>query len=58
MIADDLGSFTDTQAFYDFSSGLYNATGLFGGYNGLKYLTEMPPESFWSPDVLAGAGVR
>jgi hypothetical protein len=48
----------DTQAFYDFSSGAYNITGLFGMYNGLKYLTEMPGESFWSPDALAGAGLR
>jgi hypothetical protein len=50
--------FTDTLGFYDFSSGLYNITGLFGGYSGLKYLTELPSESFWSPDALAGAGVR
>jgi hypothetical protein len=48
----------DTQAFYDFSSGAYNITGLFGPYAGVKYLTEMPAESFWSPDALAGAGVR
>ena len=48
----------DTQAYYDFSSGVYNITGLFGIYRGLKYLTELPGESFWSPDALAGAGVR
>jgi hypothetical protein len=48
----------DTQSFNDFSSGAYNITGLFGPYAGVKYLTEMPAESFWSPDALAGAGVR
>jgi hypothetical protein len=47
----------DTQAYYDFSSGLYNITGLTGGYAGVKY-TEVPPERFYSPDALAGAGLR
>ncbi len=49
--------FFDTQSYYDFNSGLYNVTGLPTG-NGFKYLTEMPGETFWSPDALAGAGVR
>lgn len=48
----------DTQAFYDFSSGAYNITGLFGPYYGAKYANEMPEPSFWSPDALAGAGLR
>ncbi len=34
--------FGDTIAIYDFSSGVYNITGLFGPYNGLKYMTELP----------------
>jgi hypothetical protein len=50
--------FGDTFAIYDFSSGLYNITGLFGPYAGIKYMTELPKENFWSPDALAGAGVR
>jgi hypothetical protein len=48
----------DTQATYDFSSGAYNANGLFGGHAGVKYLAEMPAESYWAPEALAGAGVR
>ena len=50
--------FNDTQAFYDFNSGLYNITGLFGAYSGVKYLTDLPTDSFWSSEALAGAGVR
>ena len=50
--------FGDTFAIYDFSSGLYNITGLFGPYAGLKYMTELPKENFWSSEALAGAGVR
>jgi len=50
--------FVDTFAIYDFSSGVYNITGLFGPYNGLKYMTELPRDSFWSSEALAGAGLR
>ena len=50
--------FGDTFAIYDFSSGVYNITGLFGPYNGLKYMTELPRDSFWSSEALAGAGLR
>jgi Protein of unknown function (DUF1329) len=50
--------FGDTFAIYDFSSGAYNITGLFGPHNGLKYMTELPKETAWSPEALAGAGVR
>ncbi len=55
---DQQAQFNDTQAFYDFASGLYNVTGLFGGHNGLKYLTEMPSETFWASEALAGSGLR
>ena len=48
--------FGDTTAIYDFTSGLYNITGLFGPYGGLKYMTELPKETFWTADALAGAG--
>jgi Protein of unknown function (DUF1329) len=47
--------FTEPIVFYDFSSGAYTAGGLLSS---VSYLTELPPESFWSPDALAGAGLR
>ena len=50
--------FGDTFAIYDFNSGAYNITGLFGPNNGLKYMTELPRETAWSPEALAGAGLR
>jgi hypothetical protein len=50
--------FDTTFAIYDFNSGAYNVTGLFGTYGGLKYMTELPRDSAWSSDALAGAGVR
>lgn len=50
--------FADTFAIYDFSSGAYNITGLFGTYGGLKYMTELPRDTAWTPDALAGAGLR
>jgi hypothetical protein len=50
--------FGDTTASYDFNSGLYAVTGLFGPYKGLKYMAELPKEAFWSADALAGAGIR
>jgi len=50
--------FADTFVIYDFSSGAYNITGLFGTYGGLKYMTELPRDSAWTADALAGAGVR
>jgi hypothetical protein len=50
--------FADTFAIYDFNSGAYNITGLFGPNQGLKYMTELPKESAWSSEGLAGAGLR
>jgi len=50
--------FADTFAIYDFTSGAYNVSGLFGIHGGLKYMSELPKESFWSPEALAGAGIR
>ena len=49
---------TDTQVFYDFVGGLYTVLGLAGDYHGIKYMTEMPSETFWSAEQLAGTGVR
>jgi ABC-type transporter lipoprotein component MlaA len=50
--------FGDTFAIYDFNTGAYNITGLFGPHQGLRYMTELPKESAWSPDALAGSGLR
>jgi len=50
--------FGDTFAIYDFNSGVYNISGLFGTYGGLKYMTELPRDSAWTAEALAGAGVR
>jgi hypothetical protein len=50
--------FDTTFAIYDFNSGAYNVTGLFGMHGGLKYMTELPRESTWTADALAGAGLR
>lgn len=49
---------TDTQVFYDFIGGLYTVLGLTGEYQGIKYMTELPAETFWSAEQLAGTGVR
>jgi hypothetical protein len=48
----------EPNVFYDFSSGAYTINALLGAHDGLRYLTELPPESFWSPEALAGAGLR
>jgi Protein of unknown function (DUF1329) len=48
----------DTQVFYDFTAGLYAVLALTGEYQGVKYMSELPPETFWSADQLAGTGVR
>jgi hypothetical protein len=48
----------DTQVFYDFTAGLYAVLGITGEYQGVKYMSELPSETFWSPDQLAGTGVR
>lgn len=48
----------DTQMFVDFTAGLYSVLGLTGDYYGVKYMTELPGDTFWSPDQLAGTGVR
>jgi hypothetical protein len=43
---------------YDFNSGAYNITGLFGTYGGLKYMSELPRDTAWTADALAGNGLR
>jgi hypothetical protein len=32
--------------------------GLTGEYQGVKYMSELPAETFWSSEQLAGTGVR
>ncbi len=48
---------TDCQAYYNFTSGGYNVAGLTGPYYGTKF-GEAQPDIKWSPEALAGAGVR
>jgi hypothetical protein len=49
---------TNAQAFYDFTTGSYNVSGLLGAYGvGLKFIDAMS-KSEWSADALAGAGIR
>ena len=42
---------------YDFVSGSYNITGVFGHLGGVKYIGMLKPTE-WAADALAGAGVR
>jgi hypothetical protein len=51
-------TWVDTLAFYDFAAGLYAVIGITGHYDGVRYLTEMPADTFWSAEQLAGTGVR
>lgn len=49
----------DQQAFYDFVSGGYSLSGLTGAHStGVKFLSNAGSPNEWSPDYLAGAGVR
>ncbi|MFZ3322436.1 MAG: DUF1329 domain-containing protein [Usitatibacter sp.] len=50
--------FGDTFAIYDFATGAYNISGLFGPNKGLRYMTHLPKDSAWSPEALAGSGLR
>ena len=46
------------QSFHDFVGGGYNITGLLGAYDvGLKFIKPLS-NSAWTPDGLAGAGIR
>ena len=51
-------TWVDTLAFYDFTAGVYAIIGITGHYKGIKYLDAMPQETFWSPEQLAGTGIR
>ncbi len=45
------------QVFHDLIAGSYSANG-WPGTGGNKILETLPPESTWSPDALAGSGIR
>ena len=45
------------QVFYNFTAGTYGVNGMCGLYKGISY-HEGLPEKDWSPEALAGAGVR
>lgn len=47
----------ETQVFYDLTSGVYNISFLMGPYEGVRYSDPLPAKE-WSPDALAGAGIR
>ncbi len=47
----------DTYMFYNFAVGAYTVSGLSGHYYGVKYSDPLPA-SQWSPEALAGSGVR
>jgi Protein of unknown function (DUF1329) len=48
---------TDLHMFYNFTTGAYSLTGMNGMYYGTKYV-DMAPEIQWSPETLAGSGIR
>jgi hypothetical protein len=48
---------SETQVFYDLTSGVYNISFLMGPYDGIRYTNPLPAKE-WSPDALAGAGIR
>jgi Protein of unknown function (DUF1329) len=47
----------ENYTFYDFISGAYSLVGGVGNYDGLRFIEPLP-EIQWSPEALAGAGVR
>ncbi len=48
---------TDNHMIYDLISGNYNINGLYGPHGGVKYIEPLP-KAQWSPEALAGAGIR
>jgi hypothetical protein len=42
---------------YDLVAGSYNITGMTGPYGGVKYIPDLTNVQ-WSPESLAGAGIR
>lgn len=48
---------SDNHMIYDFASGSYNITGVYGPYGGVKYIEPLS-KAQWAPESLAGAGIR
>ncbi|CAN7312478.1 DUF1329 domain-containing protein [Pseudomonas sp. LjRoot71] len=48
---------SDNHMFYDFVSGSYNITGMYGPYGGIKYIEPLS-KAKWSAESLAGTGIR
>jgi hypothetical protein len=48
---------SDNHMFYDFVTGSYNITGMYGPYGGVKYIEPLS-KAQWAPESLAGAGIR
>lgn len=46
-----------TSVIYDLVSGVYNASGIFGPFGGIKYIKPLS-KAQWSPESLAGSGIR
>lgn len=48
---------SDNHMIYDFVSGSYNITGIYGPYGGIKYIDPLS-KAQWAPESLAGTGIR
>ena len=48
---------SDNHMIYDFVSGSYNITGIYGPYGGVKYIDPLS-KALWAPESLAGTGIR
>nr|WP_308705280.1 DUF1329 domain-containing protein [Pseudomonas sp. N040] len=46
-----------SSVIYDLVSGVYSASGIFGPFGGIKYIKPLS-KAQWSPESLAGAGIR
>jgi hypothetical protein len=46
-----------SSVIYDLVTGVYNASGIFGPFGGIKYIKPLS-KAQWSPEALAGAGIR
>ncbi|MDT4872718.1 hypothetical protein D3C86_1304650 [compost metagenome] len=48
---------TAPHVIYDLVGGSYNINGVVGPYGGIKYIEPLSKVQ-WSPEALAGAGIR
>lgn len=48
---------TGTSVIYDLRTGVYNASGIFGPYGGVRQIKPLAP-SQWTPESLAGDAIR